>query len=261
MAGSNSASNFGYGTSGQVLTSNGAGVPASFQDASGGLSSLLNTPEWFDDFVWGSNESGEIGELGWTSSLTAGSVATTNNTENTVGVIALTTSTVSTISINTGSLSVFLFGKGVVTYQTNIALGALSNGTDTYKVWIGVYDNANMSNSGEGIYFTYTDSENSGNWTLNTSTAAGVNTPLNSGVAAVANTYVTLGFVCNAASSSVEFFINGSSVGTITTTIPTTADSTSFFYGVNKTVSAGASATLSIDTFYSKYALTTPRFI
>jgi hypothetical protein len=115
-----------------------------------------------------------------------------------------------------------------------------------------------MTSSGEGVYFTYTHGENSGNWTLNTSDGAGSNTTADSGVAADTN-FVNLKVVMNENGTSSEFFINGTSRGTITTTLPGTSEPTMPFYGIIK--SAGTTQRLlNLDALYLQCILTNARF-
>lgn len=248
------------GTSGNVLTSDGANWTSAA--ASGGLSSLLNTPEWFDDFQCGSTETGEIGELGWLTQVNGGTFSLPTGL-NKPGVAQLSvTTTGTTIGIITQSVSSVQTGLGILTYKTSVNLPILSAADEIIKVWIGLFDNASFNDSGEGIYFTYSHSLNSGNWTLNTSDSPGSTTATSSGIAATTG-WVQLGFVCNAAATSVEFFIAGVSVGTITTTIPQSTDLSTWFYGLSKTggTTGTAARVLNIDAFYAKYALTTTRFV
>lgn len=244
------------GTSGNVLTSDGTNFVSS--PAAGGLSSLVTTPEFFDDFVWNSTITNSIGELGWSSSAASTGLVINRFVSTNPGVCELSTGAGSTarVAIN-GTSNDVSCGSGVLTFTTSVILPTLSDGTDTYKVFIGLYSLTTMATSGKGVYFTYTNGENSGHWTLNTSNNAGSNTTADSGVAA-STSWVKLSFVVNAAATSVEFFINGSSVGTIVATIPQTTDAISPFFGIIK--SAGTNIrVLQVDYFYMKYALTSAR--
>ena len=248
------------GTSGQVLTSNGAGALPTFQAAAGGgLSSLQNTPEWFDDFISGRTGTGSIGSLCWCSTGSGGTLTVGTPTDR-PGIYNFSTGATTTgrIAIHADSdLESFLFGLGEVTANFYIRINALSDATDTFKVTAGFYDVGTMATSGEGIYFTYTHSVNSGNWTLNTSDAGGSNTTADSTVAADTN-WVKLGFICNAAASSVTFYIDDVSVGTITTTIPNTSDPTTPFFGILKSAGNGPRS-IDVDAFYAKLTLTSAR--
>lgn len=228
---------------------------------------VLPTQNWFnpnilfikDDFYAGSTASSTIGELSWLFSASVSTCAVQTNT-NKPGVISIVSGVgpADRGALNLQNLASFQFGLGNVTYNTYVKLIALSDVTTTYKTYIGFYDDLTMAGSGEGVYFSYTDSENSGNWTLNTSTANAVNTTADSGVPATTN-WVQLGFVCTG-TTSVEFFINGVSVGSISNTMPGTSDLTTSFYGMIKSLGIGQPA-LYIDLYTLQYDLTTPRFV
>ncbi len=126
---------------------------------------------------------------------------------------------------STGADQYLFTGTGVETVQLGAGVcyvewilktpGAASNGTDTYTIIAGLGDSTGGAAQTDGVYFRYTHSVNAGKWERvtesNTSEEA-----VDTTVAFAADTWVRLGFkVTNAA--DVEFFINGSSVGTNTT--------------------------------------------
>jgi nucleoside phosphorylase len=96
----------------------------------------------------------------------------------------------------------------------------LSTSSQRFKVQAGFLDTALGANA-EGVWFEYKDDVNSGQWVLNTKKTSGGagSTSSNTAVAPVANTIVTLKI--RVTGSSAEFFINGTSVGTIATNVPT----------------------------------------
>ena len=251
----------GSGTSSQVDTSQGSGNVSKFQDASeGGLSSLRNAPAYIENFGFGSQgATGYIGDLGWTRTPGGGFSNLRPGDKDHPGLMELSsgTSTSSYVSLHTDE-NIVTFSGGQWTFDTVVQLDTLSDASNAYKVYIGFYDVPAMSSSGEGIYFTYTHSENSGNWTLNSSDAPGSNTTSDSGVAADTN-FVNLKVIMNAAGTSSEFFINGTSRGTITTTLPGTSEPTMPFYGIIK--SAGTNQRLlNLDALYLQGILTNARF-
>lgn len=88
-----------------------------------------------------------------------------------------------------------------------------------YTFAAGFANNTTPGSITHGVYF-YLDST-SPNWQLYCKDAVGVGVTNTASSRAVStNTYYRLGFVINSASSSVEFFINGSSAGTIATNLP-----------------------------------------
>jgi hypothetical protein len=111
-------------------------------------------------------------------------------------------------------------GAGSAFYETVINLSALSDGTNRYQVDVGCFD-IQISAFANGICWRYIDTLNGGNWTLN-STKTSTSTQVNSGVAAAATTWVRLGWLLNAAGTSIQGYVNGVASGSpITTNIPT----------------------------------------
>ncbi len=116
----------------------------------------------------------------------------------------------------------FLFGAGTYTLEADIYLEYLSTATETYTLRFGFGDVYNAIPV-DGAYFRYTDvggGTPTPNWYKCTiSNTSG--TATDTGVAAVAAAWTRLKVVVNAAGTSVEYFINGVSVGVMTNTIPT----------------------------------------
>ena len=125
-----------------------------------------------------------------------------------------------------------ILGGGILTYRTAVYIPTLSSGTEEFILEVGAGDQKTTSEHANGVYFMY-DRATNVNWlvkTANTSTR----TSTDSGVAVAAGSWIHLAFVVNAAATSVEYFINGTSVGTITTNIPTVF--IDWFYKFRKTV-------------------------
>lgn len=146
-------------------------------------------------------------------------------------IIDVQTGSTTTGGANCNASIVVPAGKlGNLSYASTAAVGiALSDGTNTYTARWGYADGATganilQSDPSNGIYFRYTHGVNSGNIQA-VSRAAGVETVINTSVPPPVYTYNTalstsLRFEVNAAATSIEFFVNGVSVGTITTNIP-----------------------------------------
>lgn len=125
--------------------------------------------------------------------------------------------------------SAVAIGGGEWSYELRIngiaALSDASGGAEIYQLLIGFYDVNTTQNQSDGIYFLYdragvsTSSTASANWQLVTSSNA--TRTFTTTTTAVATSATTLKIVVNASGTSVEFFVNGSSVGTHTTNIPT----------------------------------------
>lgn len=246
------------GSLGEVLTSNGVGNPPSFQTATTPFSPSSVVDIVDDFFPQGNNI---VGVFQWNTTVNTPGTATQGHP----GVERMPASTgvgfpnymylgAFNGSTNTG---VFVLGGGLFSLNFVPNLIAISNPTDSYNIYIGLMDIPSIVNGvippSDGIYFTYTDTVNSGNWQIVT-VASTVSTTANTAVAADAN-YNNFGLVINAAGTSVEFFINGVSVGTIVTNIPS-ANLSPVIY-INPT--NGNPIGFDIDLFYSRLILTTPR--
>lgn len=146
-------------------------------------------------------------------------------------------------------------GVGIFTYEASIKLDTLSVTNQVYVARVGIGNPvANSTEPTNGIYLAYTNTVNSGNWvgiTRNASTS----TSVNSSVAGSTN-WIKLKFVANAAATSVEFFIDGVSIGTSATNIPTSQ--VGFFFQMAR-VSGANSKVMDIDYMTSTCALTTAR--
>lgn len=151
------------------------------------------------------------------------------------------------------------FGGGATTFETIIKLSALSDGTDTYTCLTGITTPAygNTLSITNGIYFRYTHSASSGNWELRCANASSTTTR-DTGIAAIAG-WVRLGFVINAAGTSVQAYVNGTAAGApITTNIPATTTAMMQQWFILK--SAGTTAVLcDIDAYKISVVLGTSR--
>lgn len=218
------------------------------------------THAWiYEEFI-GSEDSGDAGALGWSRYNGGGSITHTSAEANHPGVLRIDTGTVSTnfmVMILRGQTQILL-GGGRTYYWSSVKVPTLSNGTDTFSVKIGIGDGVNGGNPTDGLWFEYTHSVNSGNWVIKTASNAS-GTTSNTSTAASAGSWVSFAIEVNAAGTSAEFFINGSSVGTITTNIPTGAGrETALFFDIVKT--AGTTARqLDVDAVLFMQKFTTPR--
>lgn len=129
----------------------------------------------------------------------------------------------------------FQFGDSAMRYQAIAKVHTLSDGTDTFYVFLGFTDSRSAAAQTDGCYFRYTHSENSGNWTCVTESNT-TETTTDSGVAADTS-YHAFEVKVNAAATSVTFYIDGSLVATHTTNIPSgAARQTGAHSGILKTV-------------------------
>lgn len=177
------------------------------------------------------------------------------------GVLAFDEMTTGTSSLNLGrsngtAIQDILLGGGVLTIQFFMKLATLSNGTNRYKIQIGLVNKNDTPT--DGLWFEYTDNVNSGNWQI-VSCASSVKTTNNTNTAADTSWHV-FKIVVNAAASSVAYYIDGSQVANspITTNIPTTNGVSAgvVAYRTSGTIPA---STVLIDLFTLNQVLTTAR--
>ncbi len=138
------------------------------------------------------------------------------------GVIVLSTGALATdvVGIQTDT-TCLLFGGGRMILNFMIRIPTLSDGTDRYNLYLGFGDTLVAGEFVDGAYFIYSDNINSGNWRLSTASNS-TRTTFDTSTAVDTNWHL-LTVDVNAAGTLASFFIDGSSVGTINTNIPTGA--------------------------------------
>lgn len=245
------------GTTGPAGATGATGAAGTGLSASATFACIHDCATANSDSYWSVAQSGTSAT--WTqnnlASFTYGGV---------VGILLgrLGTTAAGLISIGTGggTNSVSL-GLGQATWESNSALQQLSNGTDTYTIREGFLDSLTATEPGNGCYFRYTDSVNSGKWQCVTR-ANNVETATDSGITAAtsASAMTKKQVIVNAAGTSVDFYIAGSKVATNTTNIPTGANRNTG-YGISVARSAGTASCNPIGLDYTSvlYTFTTAR--
>lgn len=225
----------------------------------GGSASPLNEPFWIDDFEFNLIGAGVIpfGELGWDCSG-GGSFGQSNSDIYHPGCAFFAAQSTIQNAIMKGAFASINIANGTTINQNSVNIPTLSvAAADAFKCYFGIalvavdFPDA----SGSGIWFSYTDADSSGNWQCNTCDFGGVTT-LDSSVAVVAGTWYDLSFKCTG-TSSVEFFINGVSVGTISTALPASFN-TAPYIGCQWLNDNGGG--FKFDCYFLKQILSTPRF-
>ena len=205
----------GSASSGQVLTYNGtAWAPAT--PAGGSAFDPATKSETWSDFL-GANAQP------WTT-LTNGTGASTSFSNSggapNPGVISLSTGTTSTgrAAVGSNNQDALVLGTYAHTFSTAVLLFTnVSTATERFIVEAGFLDALNGPT--EGVYFRYSDNINGGNWECVCS-SGGSSTTVDSGTAVADTVWYRFDIEVNAAASSVVFKLNGSTVATITTNIP-----------------------------------------
>lgn len=209
------------------------------------ISQVLNPElEWifYDDFV--ANTTAGNNNLVTVVSGAAAAVALDNALNNTahVGVISLATGTTATgrsAITNSATIRPIVLSEGESLFRTSLNIPTLSNATQRYNLRIGFGNNTAAGDFVDGVYLEYDDSL-SANWRYKTSNNS-VRSANNSTVA-VATGWTRLSFLVNSTGTSVEFFVNGTSIGTQTANIPiTVARATKLIFKIEKTVGTTSS--------------------
>lgn len=193
---------------------------------------------------------GRCGELGWQTY--GGQWSQGVGTATNPGVVTPTNGAFASMTLdNSDNTASIQLGGGQIELNYVLKLTTLSVVGNRYNFYCGL----GGITPNNGIYFTYSDNLNSGNWQIVCS-KAGVGTTTTNTSTAAGTGYVNLGIIINAAGNSVEFTIDGSSVGTIATAnIPTAAISPL----VSFVRSSGALPAALFDLFVLKNTLTTQR--
>lgn len=251
------------GTSGNVLTSDGTNWISSANSGAFAPASVVNLSDDFISSVLNTSSSQIQGTMGWQctgsnffSIKTAAAASNPGLLANASagGVAGIYSSFGSTGS----SQPNFIIGGGAISLNWVFKINTLSNGTNRYTLYAGLGDNVSNGNMTNGVYFTYVDNANSGNWVGNTASASSRSTA-NSAVAASSSAYVNLGITINAAGSSASFFVNGTQIANspIATNLPTVVVMPIF--KIDTALGTQAAGTIYIDLFYMTINLTTPR--
>lgn len=158
----------------------------------------------------------------WSSNIAGGSLTrSTSGVANHPGIWTLSTlgSATGAANIHLLETSVVLDG-GQISIEWEIRIPTLSDGTDTFTIRSGIMDNANPAESNNAVYFRYTHGVNSGNWQL-IARNGGAETPTNSSTA-VTTGWTKLTIIIVPGSTLATFYVDGVSVGTVASGIPTT---------------------------------------
>lgn len=159
----------------------------------------------------------------WTATQISASAASAlqNGEYDAPGIIQMTTGTTALgrAALSTGALNWHL-SYGYYTLVMRVRIPTLSDGTNTFKIYAGWGDQPAAGDMVDGLYFLY-DSTVSANWRI-CSAANSVRTQTTTSTAVAANAWITLKIVSDG-SGQAEYFVNGTSVGTVTTNLPTGA--------------------------------------
>lgn len=209
------------------------------------------------------------GIFNWTTSVSGSGAAwtTTTSPAGRPGVQEFQTGT--TTNAITGkrvSSTSMLFGNGRTIYKTAVRIPTLSDGTETFNVFLGWNDNGGaVGDAVDGAYFLYSSSGtyyttggSVGKWVGRTANnSARSETAASASV--VAGQWYTLMIDVNAAGSQADFYVDGTLLGSLNTNIPTAAGrETGLAIKVEKSL-GNTSRNLDEDFVMWYYKPTTPR--
>lgn len=242
------------GNNGQVLRTASTGIPAWDSQLS-----LRNVAYIYEDFI-----SGPTGAYPWISYATgAGAgVAHAAHTLPTFGVWAFSTGTTNAGGAqiyHSASAQTTIASGAVMVLSFRIAHSAVSDGTDTYKSYVGAFDwssGSPLTAPTRGFFASYTHSENGGKILLNVGQASSFTT-VDSGITPGAGTYNVITIVSNSTMTSFQWYVDGVAVGSaVTTNIPTGAISIAPYI---KKSAGTTSRSLSVDYIQWEFDYTTAR--
>jgi len=255
---SNRANNGGHVRLGSITSSdgsinvlNGAGTIDIRGQAAGFQPNAV--VQLFDDFIPQAGlGSSNPGQMLWDKLGTVAYVDTSSVDH--PGIIEIGDAANSGIFLRTSTAQdSFVLGGGVFTQSFNLDLAALSVAGNRYTARIGLTDDVTGGAIANGVYFTYTDNVNSGNFVLNC-TAGSATTSTNTVVPPTTG-FHTYTIVVNAGATSVSFYFDGALLGTVAANIPTLVINP-YFLMVRST---GALPAAQVDLWWLTQALSNPR--
>lgn len=217
----------------------------------------------YDDFLINGGTSNIIGAYNWKTiaSGTSAAVSATTGTATHPGIITLTKGQTangySFIRGASGAESIIKGGGEVIVEWLVKTADYIGDASDNYILYAGLANGAaNGNEPTSGVYFSYNYNVSSGVWVGKTALASAY-TSVVSAVSAAVDSWYKLKAVINAAGTSVEFFINGTSIGTSSTNLPTAALTP--ICGINNTAATARSITYYADYVKVVQTLTTAR--
>ncbi len=149
------------------------------------------------------------------------------------------------------------FGGGRVLYECMLRVPIVPTIPEDFTVWAGYGDNSGGGKPQDGVGLVIDRLVSTTNWLRYAYKAAG-ETRNDSGTP-FTTAWVKLGFLVNAAGTSVEYFIDDVSVGTETTNIPINASEESGLWFKIEKSAGGTARTIEVDYVRCRQWLTNPR--
>ena len=174
-----------------------------------------------------------------------------------LAIFSTGTTTTGRITFGNQDSSSILLGAGKCRFGLVMKLTTLSDGTNTYTVRMG-WGDVFAGESVDFVGFRYSHGVNGGEWQAVTRSNS-TETATDTNVAADTNWH-TYEADINAGATSVQFWIDGTSVGTNSTNVPTGTGREVTMIPLNLIKSAGTTArTVQLDAYWYIYEFTTAR--
>ena len=167
-----------------------------------------------------------LGDLTVANSGTAASTSFTQGFSSTASTMGIATTNTGTSSsgrsfVGLAASDQLQLGNGEVRCTCIMRTPATaSDGTNRYGFRMGLLDTRTSGSVGDGLFFSYTDTVNGGNWTINAVSGGGAYSPIDTGIAMPLATWLRLDIIVNSAATEATFYIDDVLVHTETTTIP-----------------------------------------
>lgn len=204
--------------------------------------------DFYNDITWSPSTAG----VGAAASTSGGNSVMASGKHLGVASLTLGTAIPSHASlVQSGNLSIStVFGNGKAEYKTLIYIPTLATATEDYVFRCG-YGTATNADHADGIYFEY-DRSQSTDWRIKTaSNSSRTVGTITTAVAVAAGSWITLYWSVNEAGTNVDFYVNGTLTGSITTNIPTTTGRGSGpNYQMTNTLGSLATKIVYIDYFW-----------
>jgi hypothetical protein len=242
-----------------VLAPDGAGGVEFRAEAGGGGFNPRTTAQVYDECFFNTTADvyeGGILQLVSGTGAAVGNIGPGSGAANHPGILQLFTGSTTTGKASVvGSRSTISTTKGPIHFGVVFALSDVSDGTNRFMVRSGFGDFLETTGARDGVFFRYIDTENGGEWQgitrySNTETVVDTNV-------AADTSWHTYEFEVNDDATSVEFFIDGVSVGTSSTNIPT--DDYAFCPATIRETLGTAGRSLYLDAYWYTFSLNPSR--
>jgi hypothetical protein len=216
-----------------------------------------------DECFFGSTAQAFEGSVVPVVSGTGAAIASQTGEQNHPGVIRLATGTTLSghcaLAAGNAPDSVRL-GGGAVRFGAITKIANLSDTLQDFVTFMGLRDGPYSGEPVDGVYFRYNDGVNSGRW-QGIARSNSVETVLNGAVAFAADTaWHAFEIEINAGGTSAEFFVDGASMGTVGSNIPTAAGRETSLCPAHILKTLGTtSRAFDIDAYYYAFEFTTAR--